>query len=180
MFTTINEFAQYEDFDTFAYTCIERLIVYDEMVWKLLKYNTPDAWSKPDLSKEEKIAMIYRGEDDTSRFRVFMDSGQPDVITSETTEIRISPYSIKSLDRLTGNIMIMFEVYAHYKINHLSNYRTRTDMIMKRFIQVFNGAIVGGLGKLALDGIGVYGSRLETGGQLPFRGKWLLMGNKSV
>ncbi len=172
-------YAQFEDWDAFSYNCITYLIDNDEVIWKLLKYNTPDAWDKTNLTKPEKTALIYDGGDNTVDFRVFMDMGQPDVETSETCQIRISPYSINSQNRTIGTVNMMFEVYTHYKINHLSNYKTRNDMIMKRFLQVFNGAIIGGIGKLNLDGLGSYGSRLETGGQLPFRGKWVLMGNKS-
>lgn len=183
MTNTINDgsYAQYDDWDLFSMKCIDYLMDNDETIWKLLKYNTPDAWQKTDLTIPEKRALIYDGvADDTSLYHVFMDMGQPDVETSETCIIRIHPYSLNAPNRVVGTIMMMFEVYANYKINHLTNNRTRNDMIMKRFLQVFNGATIGGIGKLNLDTMGSYGSRLETGGQLPFRGKWLLMGNKST
>lgn len=174
-------YAQYEDWDVFSLKCIEYLMDNDELIWKLLKYNTPDAWNKADLTMAEKRALIYDGvSDDTSKYHVFMDMGQPDVITAEICQIRIHPYSLNAPNRVVGTIMMMFEVYSNYKINHLTNLRTRNDMIMKRFLQVFNGAIIGGIGRLNLDNLGSYGSRLETGGQLPFKGKWLLMGNKSA
>jgi len=32
-----------------------------------------------------------------------------------------------------------FEVYSHYKINHLSNYTTRIDTIIQQLIYEFNG-----------------------------------------
>lgn len=173
-------FAQYEFFDEYSYTLIKYLMENDEVIWKLLANDTPDAWNKPDLSQAEKAALIYRGGDNTAMSRVFMDIGQPDVLTEEVCIIRISPYSIFPDNRVTGTISIMFEVYSHYHINHLSNYRTRIDMITKRLIQVFNGAVIGGLGRLFFDRVGSDNTRMENGSQLPFKGRWIIMANKSA
>lgn len=179
---TINSgsYARYEQFDEFAYNCVKYLMDNDEVVWKLLKYNDPDAWNKPNLSKTEKAALIYDGSDNTAMFRVFLDQGQPDVNTFENCQIRISQYSLFPENRVIGTNSMMFEVYAHYKTNHLSNYKTRADMIMKRFLQVFNGCdAIGGLGYLYFDRQATESARQEYGGQLPFRGKWVVMSNKS-
>jgi hypothetical protein len=173
-------YARYDVFDSLSYLCIDYLMDNDEMVWKLLKYNTPDAWNKPDLTKEEKAALIYNGGDNTALYSVFMDSGQPDVQTAEKSEIRIYPYDLYPDNRVWGTIKIMFEIYANYHVNTLSNYRTRVDMIAKRFLQVFNGAEIGGIGRMHFDVLGTYGTRLETGGQLPWKGRWMIMGNKSA
>lgn len=173
-------YAQYDFFDEYSYTLIKYLMENDEVVWKLLKYDTPDAWNKPDLTQSEKASLIYGGEDNTAAYRVFMDIGQPDVLTEEVCIIRISPYSIFPDNRVVGTTSIMFEVYSHYKTNHLSNYKTRIDMIAKRFIQVFNGATIGGLGKLFFDRVGSDSNRMENGSQLPFKGRWLIMSNKSA
>lgn len=174
-------YGQFDSFDEISYRCINYLADNDEVIWKLLKHNTPDAWSKPNLTKPEKTAMIYDGSDNTANFRVFMDQGQPDTITDEICTIRILPYRIDAPNRSVGDIQVLMECYPHYKINHLSNYKTRADMIMKRFIQVFNGKIIDGigLGAMFLDSSGMYGTRLEMGGQTPFRGKWLILGTHS-
>lgn len=173
-------YALYDGFDSISENCISYLMTHDEIIWKLLKYRTPDAWDKPDLTQQEKAALIYDGSDNSSDFNVFMDMGQPDVETTETCVIRIHPYNLYAPNRVIGDIRIMAEVYSHYKINHLSNYKTRNDMIIKRFLQVYNGATIEGLlGKMYLDDLGTYGTRMETGGQLPFRGKYVLFGSKS-
>jgi len=173
-------YALFDGFDEISYNCIDYLIRNDEVIWKLLKYNTNDAWEKPNLTQPEKGQLIYDGSDNTANFRVFMDMGQPDVITSEICVIRIHPYNLSAPNRVNADVKIMTEVYSHYKINHLSNYKTRNDMIIKRFIQIFNGATIPGLlGNMAMDDLGTYGTRMETGGQLPFRGKWILFGSHS-
>lgn len=172
-------YGQYDFFDEYSYTCIKYLMENDEVVWKLLKYTTPDAWDKADLTMAEKGALIYNGGDNTASARVFMDIGQPDVLTEETCIVRISPYSIFPDNRVVGTVSIMLECYSHYKVNHLSNYKTRIDMITKRLIQVFNGAQIGGLGKLFFDRVGSDSNRMENGSQLPFKGRWIIMSNKS-
>jgi hypothetical protein len=171
-------YAQYEDLDSFSYLAIKYMLDNDELIWKLLYYNTPDAWNKSNLTASQKTSLIYKGEDDTSSFRVFMDTGQPDSEKNEISIVRIHPYTINPNNRVWGSVTLMFEVYAHYKINHLSNYKTRNDMILQRFISLFNGTTIGGIGKLHFDVMGTLGVRAETVGQLPFRGKWLMMGNK--
>lgn len=172
-------YAQYDDYDDIAYNCIKRLMTEDEVIWKLLKYNTPDAWNMADLTTAEKAELIYAGQDNTTDFRVFLDLGQPDVNTFENCQIRISEHSIFPDDRVRGTMSVMFEVYSHYKTNHLDNYKTRNAMIAKRFIQVFNGATIAGIGKLFFDRMGSESNRMENGGQLPYKGKWLIMSTKS-
>lgn len=173
-------YAQYEDFDSFSYKCISYLIDNDEVVWKLLKYMSPDAWNQTNLTRDEKIELIYNGSDDSSKFKVFLDSGSPDAFTREDCLIRISPHSLFPENRTVGTINIMFEVYANFHVNTLSNYKTRTDMITKRFIQVFNGINIGGIGRLYFDRVGSYSDRSEYVGGVPMRGRWTIMSNKST
>jgi len=182
MVSNINagSYAQYEEFDNFSYNCIKYLMDNDEVVWKLLKYQTADAWDKPNLTPTEKRAMIYQGQDDTSLYKVFLDQGAPDVLTREDCIIRISPHSIFPENRVVGTISMIFEVYSNYHVNTLTNYKTRVDMITKRFIQVFNGANeIGGIGRLFFDKMGSESNRLEWGGQSPWKGRWIIMSNKS-
>lgn len=170
----------YEDFPNLAYNAIKLLMTEDEITWKLLKYNDYLAFQKPNLTYEEKAALIYNGNDTESKFRVFQDIGQPDVWVEKVCILRISPYSIYPDNMYVGTMGMMFEVYCHYEINHLSNYTTRIDTIIQRLIHVFNGAEVGGIGKLFFDRRASADCRLLPGGQLPMKGKWMVMSNKAA
>lgn len=177
-------YAQFDGFDTFSYNCIQYLMNNDEMIWRLLYYRTPDAWEttieKPDLTYAQKGSLIYKGGDDTTQSSVFLDQGAPDVLTREDCILRISPHSIFPENRVVGTVNMILETYCNYHINTLSNYRTRTDMIAKRLIQVFNGSIIeGGLGKLYFDRLAGEANRLEWGGQTPFKGRWMIFSTKS-
>jgi len=181
MANSVNQgsYAQYDTYDELSYLFIQHLMANDEVIWKLLYYLDPDAWSKPNLTQAQKAALIYKGGDDASLFRVFLDSGIPDVITREDCIIRISPHSIFPENRTIGTVNIVLEVYSHYHINTLSNYKTRIDMIAKRLLQVFNGADITGFGKVYFDRMASAQDRLEAGGQLPHKGRWMIMSNKS-
>lgn len=173
----------YNDFKQFSklsYNCIKLLMDTNELVWKLLKYTDPDAWSKPDLTQEEKGSLIYKGQQDTSQYRVFMDGKQPDVLMDEVPLLRIMPHYAIGLNRTLGVIEMSMEVFSHYKINHLSNYETRIDIITQQLLETFNGSNIGGLGLLTFDKMADQSSRLFQAGQIPFGGRQIIFSNYSA
>ena len=167
----------YNDFGAFSklsYNCIKIMIDDNELIWKLLKYTDPDAWDKDDLTQEEKAALVYAGQADTANFNVFMDGKQPDVLVNEVSLVRIMPHAAVGLNRTIGYIEVSMEVFSHYKINHLSNYKTRVDTITEELLATFNGVNAGGLGLLTFDKMADKSSRLFQAGQIPFGGKQLI------
>ena len=166
---------KFENFAIFPYNCISYLMTNNELIWKLLKHNTNDAWNKSDLSMAEKAALIYSGQEDGSIFKVFMDVGIPEVWTQEGCILRISPFGAVGKNRTVGIVTLCFEVYSHYSINTLSNYTTRVDTIIQQLLETFNGLEVGGLGKLFFDALRDQGDKILEGGKLPFKGKKLFM-----
>ena len=167
-------------FSKLSYNCIKSLMDKNELVWKLLRYTDPDAWSKPDLTQTEKAALIYAGQQDTAEFNVFMDGKQPDVLMKEITLIRIMPHYAVGLNRTVGYIEVSMEVFSHYKVNHMSNYQTRIDTITEELLALFNGINVGGLGLLSFDKMADQSSRLFQAGQIPFGGKQIIFSTYSA
>jgi hypothetical protein len=173
----------YNDFRAFSvlsYNCIKHLMDNNELVWKLLKYTDTDAWSKSNLSQAEKAALIYKGQQDTSQYNVFMDGKQPDVVMGEISILRIMPSYAVGMNRTVGFIEVSMEVFSHYKINHLSNYKTRIDIITEELLAVFNGSNVGGLGLMSFDKMADQSSRLFQAGQIPFGGKQIVFSTYSA
>ncbi len=167
-------YSSFSIFPKLSYNCIKILMEQNELVWKLLKYTEPDAWDKSDLTHEEKAALIYTGQQDTSMYNVFMDGKQPDVLMKEVTLLRVMPYYAVGMNRTLGYIEISMEVFSHYKINHLSNYQTRIDTIAGELLNIFNGIDVGGIGLLSFDKSADQSSRLFEAGQIPFGGKQII------
>ena len=182
--TTVDNFriayALYEDFSEYSYNCISYLMDNSELIWKLLKYNDRDAWNKPDLTKEEKAALIYSGQPTTTDFRVFMDTGNPDVWKEEISQARIYPIKILPKNRTTGIVLMAFDFFTHYKLNQLSNYKSRVDMATQEYIRVFNGINIAGIGRLAFNGTETVEDKAITLGQLPFKGKSVYMSNRDI
>jgi hypothetical protein len=161
-----------------SYECIAYLMEHDEEVWKLLKYNDAEAWKKADLTHDEKAALVFNGLNEMTDYRVFMDTGQPDVFTEQVCVLRVSPFNMSPENRTVATITMHFEVYSHYRINTLTNYTTRTDAIIQRILEVFNGAQVFGIGRLTFSLMANNQVRADVTGVPPFRGRWLLMANK--
>ena len=172
-----NKFSQFSDL---SYNCIKYMMNNNEMIWKLLKYNDTDAWKKPNLTQGEKAQLIYSGQSDTSQYTIFMDSKQPDVQMKEISMLRIHPNAAIGMNRTVGYIEMAMEVFSHYKINHLSNYRTRIDLISQELLGLFNGVEIGGLGLLTFDKIADQSSRLFQAGQIPFGGTALYFSTYSA
>lgn len=175
--TAYNDFSQFSEL---SYNCIKFLMDNNELIWKLLKYSDPDAWSKSNLSQAEKASLIYSGQQDTSQYHVFMDGKQPDVLMSEVSLLRIAPHYAIGINRTVGVIEMSMEVFSHYKVNHLSNYTTRIDSMTQQLLSVFNGANVGGLGLMTFDKMADQSSRLFQAGQIPFGGKQIIFSNYSA
>lgn len=167
----------YNDFSRFSklsYTCIKHMMDNNELIWKLLKYTDPDAWKKPDLTQAEKAELIYKGQQDTSKYHIFMDGKQPDVLVNEIAILRIMPSHAIGFNRTIGLVEMNMQVFSHYKINHLSNYQTRIDTIAEELFGLFNGSTVGILGRMTFNQMIDPSSRLFEAGQIPFGGKELV------
>jgi len=172
---------KFEDYPLFSYNCIKYLMQNNELVWKLLKYNDKDAWkndaSHPNLTTAQKGALIYDGSVDQTSYRVFSDSGQDEAMTGQITVLRISPVELTPKNHIQGNIAMGFETYSHYQTNQLSNYQSRIDTILQQLISVFNGADISGLGRLYFDARANSKCKMIQGGEIPFRGKMVIMCN---
>jgi len=170
----------FQHFNVLSYNCIKLMMDNNELIWKLLKYTSPDAWNKPDLTQDEKGELIYAGQQDSSKYNIFMDGKQPDVLMDECTLVRIMPHYAIGQNRTIGVIEISMEVFSHYKINHLSNYTTRIDTIAGELLALFNGVNVGTLGLMAIDRMMDQSSRLFQAGQIPFGGKQIIFATYSA
>lgn len=172
---------KYQGLPLLAYTCITHLLTSNELIFKLLYYNDPDAWNKSNLSTAAKASLIFQGQESMESYHIFMDSGQSDAWTTESTVLCIYPYDINPMNRTVGVITMAFEVYSHYKINHLSNYTTRIDTIIQQLIKEFNGFNLGEVGRLEFDNrMGGISQKVTATGTVPYKGKYILMGTKSA
>ena len=173
-------YATYTDLADYSYNCITYLMDNNETIWKLLYYNESDAWNQSNLSHAQKASLIYNSEPDSTNYRVFMDSGNPDAWTKEICQLRIYPCRLFAETQVYGVVLMEFDFFCFYKINQLSNYQTRGDLGIKELLSTFNGINIGGIGRLHFNGVETSEDRALTVGQLPFKGKSLYLSNKDI
>jgi hypothetical protein len=180
-----------EDYNKFTYlpdipyNCINYLINNNEVCWRLLKYNDPNAWKldsdHPNLTKSEKGLLIYDGLKNETDCRIFMDYGQDDSWQDQVSILKITVAEAIPTNYVWGYISIGFEIYSHYQINTLSNYKTRIAMISQNIIETFNGADLGdGIGRLYFEYSKNSRSKMILIGRAPFKGSGILMCNYAL
>lgn len=175
------EYNQYEQLPTLPYNCISYLMDNSELAWRLLAYNDANAWkvdvTHPNLTKAQKGALVYNGIIPQTNARVFMTTGLDSAWTEQVCQLRISILEIYPTNHLLGNVLMGMEVYPHSLVSQLANYQTRADMMIQELIQVFNGAEIGGLGRLFLDVSKNPRCRMSAIGASPFSGKAITFAN---
>ena len=149
---------QYDGLQNFTLLIIQHLMLNNEDIWKLLKYDTQDALEKPNLTREEKAKLIYPGVSggDMDDYRVFRTPYLDDLTTNQQAQLRVYLESITPDTRLYGTVDVNIEVICHVKMIELNDYQNRAESIVWQVIKTLNGADVGGIGKLFFDRSGSF------------------------
>ena len=166
---------------------IYHLIENNEIIWKLLKYDTDDALSKADLTRQEKIALIYKGMDmKTDGFKVFRQPYVDDAELTDTSMIRVFVSNIIPSNRVVSDLGVTVECLVHNKNIMIKSdlpditYENRLELLLQQVIECLNGAEISGTGKLFFDmegnyltkaTIGVYNNRNYHGFRIVFVSK---------
>ena len=148
-----SSYNQYDGLQNFTLLIIQHLMLNNEDIWKLLKYDTKDALEKPNLTREEKAKLIYPGASggDMDDYRVFRTPYLDDLTTNQQAQLRVYLESITPDTRLYGTVDVNIEVICHVKMIEINDYQNRAESIVWQVIKTLNGADVGGIGKLFFD-----------------------------
>ena len=148
-----SSYNQYDGLQNFTLLIIQHLMLNNEDIWKLLKYDTQDALEKPNLTREEKAKLIYPGASggDMDDYRVFRTPYLDDLTTNQQAQLRVYLESITPDTRLYGTVDVNIEAICHVKMIELNDYQNRAESIVWQVIKTLNGADVGGIGKLFFD-----------------------------
>lgn len=148
---TFNYYGTYDTITNFSYNIIAFLIQNNEDIWKLLKYPEPNALSQPNLTQDEKTAMIYKGEVDSDPFRVFTSGYFDDSKEIQCSQLRIYIDSLIPDNHIWGTVNINMEILSHNKIAVLEDGTNRLEVMLQNVIKTINGINIEGLGAIALD-----------------------------
>ena len=144
----------FEKLPLMQYKIIEQLMLNNEDLFKMLKYNENNCLDRPNLTLEEKSALIYPGDIDSSNYRIFLDFFTDDSFTEQCSLLRIYPYFISPPNRVISDITFCIEFLSHNKITQLNNYTNRNVYAFQQIIETINGTDVSGVGLLSFDRTG--------------------------
>lgn len=177
-FVTGSAFNRYTNLDNIEWKIIDFLIhsksKYANYLWKILKYDTEDCLSQPDLTEDEKYALVYKNNGDATPFRVFMNPFVDDAWEEQTSLLHIYVYGINPQNQVTGKVHVCFECIIHNKISNIfgdaSEYNPRTNPVeldssgetvipyksratemLKDVIAALNGQMINGVGVLQFN-----------------------------
>lgn len=149
---TFTDYNKFEQLPMMQYNIIEHLMLYNENIWKMLKYPDNSALDKPNLTQEEKAGLIYDGKTPLSNnFRVFFTDYMDDSFTEQCSILRVFPEVITPTNNIVSIITFRIEVFSHLKIQMLDNYTTRNVQLLQQVLSTLNGQLINSIGVLAFD-----------------------------
>lgn len=145
-------FNDFSEMPYIPYKMLEALLTEESQVaqdfWKLLKYADVDALDKDNLTYEEKVELIWRGESLEQNFNVFLKPliGSSLDTAEAQTQLRIF--------RFTSMPTNQFEAILTIEVDFITNEKTalvyqngmlceRTDLMESMFLNIFNGRDIG-------------------------------------
>lgn len=181
---------RYNQHNSIRYTTeriIYHLIDNNEIIWKILKYDTNDALFNANLTRDEKIDLIYKGGDlKASGYKVFRQPYIDDAESGDTSMLRVFLSNIIPQNKVVSDLGITIECLVHNKNIMLKSnldgvsYENRLELLLQQVIECLNGAEVSGIGQLFFDMsgnyltkavIGVYNNRNYHGFRIVFGSK---------
>jgi hypothetical protein len=177
-FVTGSAYNRYSNLDNIEWKIIQYLInsksKYANYLWKILKYDTEDCLVQPDLTKEEKLALVYRNNGDATQYRVFMSPFVDDAWEVQSSHLHIYVWGINPQSHLTGKVHVCFECIIHNKISNIygdaseynpqtnpveldengesvTEYKNRATEMLKDVIATLNGEMINAIGTMQFN-----------------------------
>ena len=148
--------AQYNDYARLPfipYKIVEYLAMNNENIWKLLKYDSYDCLSKPDLTLSEKMELVWT-EGRQEKKRLFLTNLIEDMIGDSTTVIKINKLNTAPKDHLQSVTSYEFSILYGGKISMVSYEGipcNRGDIFEYELLSTLNGVNVGGVGTMQFN-----------------------------
>lgn len=136
------------------YNILTYLVLNNENIWKMIKYNSYDALSKPNLTASEKLNYLWKTGPQED-YSVFFTNLVEDAICESKCILKIYQYYIHSnpsqylatpvyaFDFLYGGTMSLVEQDG-VPVN-------RGDLFISEILKTLNGANIGGVGMLQFN-----------------------------
>lgn len=150
-----------------------------ENFWKMLKYNTYDALSKPNLTLSEKLSFLWKtGKQEN--YSIFLTNLIEDAMAESKCILKCYNYYIQPEQIYNSVVIYAFDFLYGGKMS-LIDYNgipvSRGDLFIHCILDTLNGAEVGGVGTLIFsDEMSRYdGAKSVIGNQKNFTGVCLYL-----
>lgn len=132
------------------YQILTYLIDNNENLFKLLKYNSTDALQKDDLTKKEKIALLYTEVGKEDDYHIFLKPLIGEEMTDSVTQLRLYKARITPTTNLKAVLNYEFDIVVGTKTNLVYDNDgipcSRLDMIESEIINSLCGTSMFGVG----------------------------------
>lgn len=132
------------------YQILTYLIDNNENLFKLLKYNSTDALQKDDLTKKEKIALLYTEVGQENDYHIFLKPLIGEEMTDSVTQLRLYKARITPTTSLKAVLNYEFDIVVGTKTNLVYDNNgipcSRLDMIESEIINSLCGTSMFGVG----------------------------------
>ena len=132
------------------YVIIQYLAEHNDKLFKLLKYPQSDALSRPDLTIDEKMDMVYVDEDKQITKNIFFKPLVGDEEISAVTQMRLYQFNISPSNVLNAIISYKMDIITGDKISLVYNEDgipcPRITMIEEELLNTLNGKDIFGVG----------------------------------
>lgn len=133
------------------YEILRYLALNNENIWKMLKYNSYDALSKPDLTFVEKMNLVWK-EGAQEKYSVFFTNLVEDVICESKCILKIYDSYVHANPNIYNSIVIFsFDFLYGGQMSLVEKEGipvNRGDLFINELLTTLNGVPIGGVGKL--------------------------------
>lgn len=116
-------FNRYVNLDNIEWNMIAYLVdsqtKYARNIWKILKYDSEDCLLQDDVSREDRLNLIYTGNGDSSSKRVFMTPFTDDGWLQQSSHLHIFVNTVTPKNHITSVVNISVETIIHNKIANI-------------------------------------------------------------
>jgi hypothetical protein len=169
MGVTFNDYNRYNGITKYPINIISYLLNNNDIIWKLLKYDTSNALSQPNLTKSQKSSLIYAGQTDETPYRVFTKALPNGATETAQTQLRVWLGRILPTNRVQGQVDIKIQVVSYNSILTLDTYENRNEVILQQLISTLSQQNIKGMTPLSFD---------QMGNGLDNNASWYRMGEK--
>lgn len=128
-------------------------LITNQNLLKLIKYDTPDALSQKDLTRDEIRALMGKSIDDPQKTlqRIYKSPTTNKITDTVHSELRLFIPNITPDNIYLSKLSIAFQVINYYSLIDLDDNKNRSLTIVQEILKTINGFDSGSIGLLYLS-----------------------------